>query len=235
MDWADLVSKKSIVVLIPAYNEGKDIGLIIDKLNSIDPSIKIFVNDDGSIDNTAKMAEIHGAVVFSNPNQMGQWYSLRKLFAESLKLDPDIIVTMDGDGQHSVDNFKGLVTYYHNNECDLLVGSRLLNGFNIKMPNARKYGILVLNLLLRLMYGIHITDCTCGFKVQNPEKVREVLPHLKQNQYGALEYLIYMNKFNARIKEYSIKNIPFKKSSKGSIKYFYNLMYVLLLNIGDKL
>ena len=90
--------KKSIVICIPAFNEEKNIArLIIDAKKYTD---KIIVIDDGSTDYTPIISRELGINLIQHEKNLGKGAALRTAFKNAMTYSPDVVVTMDGDGQH---------------------------------------------------------------------------------------------------------------------------------------
>jgi glycosyltransferase involved in cell wall biosynthesis len=91
-------NKPFIIACIPAYNEEKTIAKVIIKTQKyVD---KVIVCDDGSKDMTSEIAERLGAIVIKHERNMGKGEALRNLFKKAIELNADIVITLDGDGQH---------------------------------------------------------------------------------------------------------------------------------------
>src|SRR4030042_3837346 len=90
--------KMKICVIIPTYNEAPAIARLVKKIK--EQGLEVVVIDDGSCDNTFRMAEGNGARVLHNFNNEGKGASLIKGFSYALDNDFDAVITMDGDGQH---------------------------------------------------------------------------------------------------------------------------------------
>ena len=89
------------LVCIPAFDEEKTIGEIVKK--SLQHADKVIVCDDGSKDNTAKIARQNGAQVISHTKNQGYGAAIITLFEAARKENADSMVTIDGDGQHDPD------------------------------------------------------------------------------------------------------------------------------------
>ena len=225
------MKSKSIYVVIPAYNEEKTIGEIVEELRMLDLNLKIIVVDDGSRDETAERAERAGAMVVRHPVNLGQWAAMRTGFTISLMEGADVVVSLDGDGQHVPRDLSTLVEPILKGEADLVVGSRFLNGEDPEMPRYRRVGIRLFNKLIELIVGGKLTDCTSGYRAHSMEFVRKVLPYLTENQYGALEFLIKALRQKARIVEKPVRMKNNSVSKKGKITYGYNLLRTFFKSI----
>jgi len=218
----------NVVVLIPAYNVGDIIDNVIFRLNQIYTNLAIVVVNDCSNDNTEENLKKYDIKILSHENNKGQWAALKtgfKYICEQQKYS--YLITLDADGQHFPEDIPHLLSVIKNDEADVVIGSRFLNN-NPKMLKYRFFGIKLFNFLLYLKTGIYLSDCTSGFRIVKIDSVKNIFYNLKENQYGALEFLIHCIRNNLVIKEVPIKTTFNSFSSKGSIKYAYNLLRIIL-------
>ncbi|MEM2613688.1 MAG: glycosyltransferase family 2 protein, partial [Nitrososphaerota archaeon] len=111
-----------VIACIPAYNEEKTIAKVILKTKKyVD---KVIVCDDGSIDMTAEIAEALGAEVIRHERNMGYGAAISSLFKKAVEEGADIMVTLDGDGQHDPDEIPKLIKPIVEDEADVVIGSR---------------------------------------------------------------------------------------------------------------
>jgi glycosyltransferase involved in cell wall biosynthesis len=221
----------TIHVLIPAYNESGKIEGVINGLEGLGYALRIIVVDDGSKDDTMLKAKKSGAIVVRHRINMGQWASLKTAFAIASLDNASYIVTLDADGQHSTENFDTILKPVLRGEADLVIGSRFRNSIAPEMPKHRLYGIKFFNWIINMRTGLNLTDCTCGYKAYNRKLVDLLLPHIEENQYGALESIIIASRNGAKILERPVININSVKSSKGRLRYAYNLLRTVLKTI----
>jgi len=92
------IMKKRIVVCIPAYNEEKTIAKLIVDIKKY--SDKIIVIDDGSTDYTSKIAKELGVELIQHQKNLGKGAALRNGFSKAMTYSPDVVITIDADGQH---------------------------------------------------------------------------------------------------------------------------------------
>ena len=149
-----------ITAIIPAYNEELCISSII--LCSKKYVDKVIVVDDGSTDNTAKIAKLAGAQVISHSSNKGKGAALKTGF-EAVK-GSEIIVTLDSDGQHNPKEIPKLITPIINGEADIVNGSRYINGNKKDTPSYRRIGQSILDKITNLSSGLNSTDSQSGFR-----------------------------------------------------------------------
>jgi len=168
------VDKKdqTIVACIPAYcEEGTIARVILSVQKYVD---KVLVCDDGSTDMTGQIAEKLGAIVVMHERNEGKGNALKSLLVTALKLDADIMVLIDGDGQHNPDDIPSLIEPILDSKADLVVGSRFVDGNRIEAPLYRRLGLRVLNYLHRRVNKLSVSDAECGFRALSRKALNAV-------------------------------------------------------------
>jgi len=165
--------KMKITIGIPAYNEEKNIALIITKLKKITDSI--IVCDDGSTDMTSDISKNLGAIVISHKKNMGYGGAINSIFQKSKEINSDLLVTFDADGQHRVEDIEKVIEPIKNNDADLVIGSRFLNKKS-KVPNYRKIGIKVITQITNTSMKKKLTDSQSGFRAYNKQVLLQISP-----------------------------------------------------------
>ena len=163
-----------ITIGIPAYNEEKNIALIITKLKKITDSI--IVCDDGSSDLTGEIARELGAVVISHPKNMGYGAAIRSLFLKATELDLDGLITMDADGQHRIEDVNSVFKPINDEVADIVIGSRFLDKKSEEMPNYRKVGIKIITKVTNLSIKEKLTDSQSGFRAYSKKTLEKITP-----------------------------------------------------------
>lgn len=214
--------------MIPAHNEARTITPLIEYLEHLELKSTIIVVDDGSKDDTATLASLYGVTVISHERNLGQWAALRTGFYRALSSGAEAIIAIDSDGQNDPAYVPDLLRPVKEKRADFVIGSRFMNGTRPEMPIHRYVGIRTFNVLIRLLTHLKLSDCTSGYRAYSARLLTELLPTLKENQYGALEAVIKSAKLGARILEVPVPSIKASKSSKGSLRYWYNLTRVVV-------
>lgn len=191
-----------IVVGIPAFNEEKNIAVLITRLKKI--ADKIIVCNDGSTDLTSEIAEELGATVINHKKNLGYGAAIRSIFLKSKDLDADILVTFDADGQHRIEDINRVINPIINGESDLVIGSRFLDESAKEVPRYRKAGIKLITKITNATIKKQLTDSQSGFRAYS----KKVLNELNPSELGmgiSTEILIKASAKNFRISEVPIK------------------------------
>ena len=191
-----------IIVGIPAFNEEKNIAVLITQLKKI--TDKIVVCNDGSTDLTSKIAEELGATVINHEKNLGYGAAVRSIFLKSKDLNGDILVTFDADGQHRIEDINRVINPIINGESDLVIGSRFLDESAKEVPRYRKAGIKLITKITNATIKKQLTDSQSGFRAYS----KKVLNELNPSELGmgiSTEILIKASAKNFRISEVPIK------------------------------
>ncbi|MCM8803824.1 MAG: glycosyltransferase family 2 protein [Candidatus Omnitrophica bacterium] len=194
---------EDILVIIPAHNEEKNIGFLLNKLKK--DFKNILVIDDGSTDRTKEIAKKEGILVISHKFCKGKGESLKTGFNYALKNNFPAVITMDGDGQHLPEEaIKFVEEYRKKPEIGILIGKRFI--FSKKMPLIRKITNLSMSILISL-FSLHwIPDTQCGFRLINKkviEKIKLYTSHFETESEILIKAGWYM---------FKIKSIPITTS-----------------------
>ena len=153
-----------IVAVVPAYDEAEVVGKVVGEIRAFDPAIDIVVVDDASTDETASVAQSHGAIVLRLPHNVGIGGAVQTGFKFALAEGYDTAVRLDGDGQHDAAELGRLLAPLERGEADVVIGSRFVDpGGSYRPPLARRIGIRVFARLVSLLGGQRVTDTTSGF------------------------------------------------------------------------
>jgi glycosyltransferase involved in cell wall biosynthesis len=196
---------KKIYIIIPAFNEEKKIGSVIKSLKD-NGYHNILVVNDGSTDNTEKIAAESEAEILNHIINRGQGAALRTGI-EYLReaYNPDAIVTFDADGQHSADDIENLIYPVINDGFDITLGSRFLKEGN-KIPSLRKIILKAAIIFTRIISNIKLTDTHNGLRALGKKAIEKI----KISQRGmehASEIIDEIIKNKLKYKEVPVKII----------------------------
>lgn len=160
-----------VVACIPAFNEERTIaGVVVQTLKFVD---RVVVCDDGSRDLTGEIARGLGAAVVWHDRNMGYGEALQSLFKEARRLGADVVVTLDGDGQHDPGEIPRLVERLGAGDVDIVIGSRFVEGGGSKAPRWRKAGIKLITGLAS--NGLEVTDAQSGFRAYSKQALESLV------------------------------------------------------------
>jgi glycosyltransferase involved in cell wall biosynthesis len=188
-----------ISCVIPAYNEAKNIELVISKVKPLVD--ELIVVDDCSTDETFQLASQTGITVLKHVINRGQGAALQTGNDYALAHGADIIVHFDADDQFSASEIKDVIAPILENKADAVFGSRFLGSANF--PFTKKYLIMPLARLINSFFGIKLSDPQSGFRALN----RQTALNLKIDSRGMAhcsEILYKVNKSGAKIVEVPI-------------------------------
>ena len=222
-----------ILVLIPAYNEGAGIAGVIAGIRRVAPENDILVVNDGSNDSTAEVAEAAGAVVASHPFNMGYGVAIQTGYKYASAHSYDVIVQIDGDGQHDPAYIPALLKPVLAHEIDFVLGSRFL-GEGIYTPDwARRMGMCLFRTLVSWKIGYRITDSTSGYQAFNRNVIRFFTSEAFPNDYPDADVLITLHLAGFKITEVPVRmysNINGTSMHRGLMPFYY--IFKMLLSIS---
>lgn len=158
---------QAIVAAIPAYNEEQMIAKTIVRTKKYVE--RVIVVDDGSVDDTAEIAESLGALVYRHNKNRGKGAALRTVFNAARELGVTVLVTLDADAQHDPGEIPSLVAPILNKEADIVIGSRV-DAHSV--PRMRRTGqkLLDATTAVRDQSGA-IVDSQSGFRAYSEKAI----------------------------------------------------------------
>lgn len=164
---------QKLVIIIPALNEEKTIANVINDIPSNIPGISqtdVIVVDDGSTDNTAKLAQANNAFVVHHPKTMGVGAAFHTGLHHALEHHADIIVNIDADGQFNPQDIPQLIKPIQDKKAWFVTCTRFAKPELIpEMPLMKKLGNQWMVYLINLITGKKFTDVSCGFRAYSRE------------------------------------------------------------------
>lgn len=166
-----LKRRQKIVAAIPCFNEERYIGSVVVKAKKFVD--RIIVIDDGSADATAEVAAEAGATVYRHDRNRGYGAAIRTALTKGRQLGADVLVILDGDGQHDPKDIPSLVKPLLEGEADVVVGSRFLRGGK-SSPLYRRLGQRILTIATNLGSGRRLSDSQSGFRAYSSKALKEL-------------------------------------------------------------
>ncbi len=198
-----------ILVIIPIFNERRTIGQIVRDLRN--QNIEVLVMDDGSDDSSGILAEQNGAVVIRNSSRQGKGYSLRVGFDYVIKNNYDGVITLDGDGQHDVEDIGKFIKMANDNYVDIIIGNRMDNSKG--MPWVRFLTNKFMSFIISLACRQSIPDTQCGYRYLSKKILKQIL--LSSDDFEIeTEILIEVSRKGFKVYAVPIKTIYSDEESK---------------------
>ena len=205
------MERVDVSIIIPAYNEAETIKDVIEKIRKIDSDFEIIVVNDGSTDRTGDEARDSGVIVYTHPYNMGNGASIKSGIRIA---SGDILVFIDGDGQHDPENIARMLQYFP--DYDMVVGARSKKS---QVSLFRGIGNRILNWLAGYVAKFKVQDLTSGFRAVKAEIANSLL-YLLPNTYSYPTTMTLGVLRNGR----SLKYLPVKaqkrRKGKSNISFF---------------
>jgi len=195
------------VAVIPCHNEAAHIAGVVTKAKKhVD---HVLVVNDGSTDYTTRAASVAGAYVRTLEENHGAGFAVStgiKLAVDTLK--PDIIVILDGDGQHDPEEIPNLVECLNNKYYDTAMGIRIKGA----MPNYRRFGNKMLSGICNIGCRFSPPDALTGFWAIKANAI----PELTEKKWGWAIELLIKSRNKYRLTEIPVKAIYHNRYSDNS-------------------
>ena len=170
-------TEPEVLVAIPSYNEEAAIGDVV--RGALPHADEVLVIDDGSTDDTVRVAKEAGATVIQHERNKGYGGALNTAFAEAADRNAEHLVILDGDGQHDPSDIPDLVDMQTEEDVEIVIGSRFAEGAETKMPLYRRFGVEMVNVLTNFSMGVvrprsWVDDTQSGFRVYDSQAIESL-------------------------------------------------------------
>jgi len=218
-----------LLILIPAFNEEAAVGGVVRSVRAAMPDVPILVVDDCSLDTTVNVAQASGAKVLSLPHHLGLGGAVQAGYKLAFELGYDYVIRVDGDGQHDARDIPRIFETLQKSGCEMVIGSRFLNGDAPYTSVIRALGIRFFRLILRPILGKDVKDPTSGFVGVNRSAL-QVFSKSFPLEYPEIEALVVLQRKAFRFEETPCRFHPRRtgKSSITPLKSIYYIVHVLL-------
>jgi glycosyltransferase involved in cell wall biosynthesis len=195
-----------LLVALPAHNEAGRIGHVVRDIRAMLPDADVVVVNDASLDETVAEALRAGADVLPHAVNMGYGVSLETAYLYAMRKGYDVVVQMDGDGQHLASEIPRLLMPLRDGSADMVVGSRYgAAGGSITVPFIRKAGHRFFALLLWVLTRRWFSDPTSGFQALDRRALALLASGVFPCDYPDADVLLMAHLSGLRIREVPVK------------------------------
>ena len=193
------IKNKNLWVVVPAYNEEKDISKIIKGIKK--HSKNIIIIDDGSKDRTSKIADKSSAIVLKHIINMGKGAALKTGCDFAIKQGAKGIVVLDSDAQHDPEDIPNFIKNLES--FDIVFSYRKLNK---RMPFILKFGNWFISKVIKFLYKVKLKDSQCGYRAFTAEAYKKIR-WLAADYSMESEMIANTGKYKLKYKEVPIETI----------------------------
>jgi glycosyltransferase involved in cell wall biosynthesis len=218
-----------LLILIPAFNEEAAVGGVVKDVREVIPGAAVLVVDDFSADATIARAREAGARVLALPHHLGLGGCVQAGYRLAFELGYDYVIRVDGDGQHDPQAIPRILETLEREGCEMVIGSRFLDGSGTHFGPLRAAGILFFRAVLRPILGKPVHDPTSGFVGVNRTAL-DLFSRSFPLEYPEIEALVVLQRRRFRFVEVPCRMRPRRtgRSSITAVKSLYYMVHVLL-------
>ena len=221
---------KKILIIVPAFNEEKSLGTVLDSIKSETPYADIVVINDGSHDATADVARKNGVAVISVPYNLGIGGAVQTGLIYAQRQGYDVAIQLDADGQHKAEELEKLLHHIKNDEADLVLGSRFLEKTDYHSTFMRKLGNRIFSGLIAMVTKQYFTDSTSGFRAFSRRAINFLSDHYP-TEFPEPESLVILKKHGFCIKEVSVE-MNERQAGESSVTKFKAIYFMISISIA---
>ena len=228
---------KNVVIIIPAYNEERNIKILVNIILKLHPKFKIIIIDDSESMQTKislKTIKNKNVFFFHRKKKLGRGSAVLYGLKYAIKnfKDTNCFIDMDADFSHSPFELKKKIAIFNKKKADLLISSRYKNKSKIiNWSYSRKILSKISNILANILIKAKVTDYTNGFRAYSKRAVKIILKNSKNSKNDFIllsEIILILNKNNYKIFE---KSTRFKNRVRGESKVNIYLIFKSLIGL----
>jgi len=213
------------LIVIPAYDEESRILDVIKRCAIyLNDKVDLIVVNDGSNDRTLEVCEDKGINVISIPFNLGVGNALKTGFKYAIENNYQFVITIDADGQHNPDDIPKFIEKLKTGECDIVIGSRFLNGNKYEGSKPRIIGIKIFARIISFLINERITDVTSGYRGMNRNVLFFTIIDTFNFDYPDADFLLTLHRAGFRFLEIPVimkKRIDGTSQHKGLKPLYY--------------
>lgn len=221
--------KIEVLVCIPTYNAESTIGQVVSKCKKY--ADVVLVINDGSSDNSERIAKDAGAEVITHKKNRGYGGAIKTGLKEGLKRRAKITITFDADLQHDAEDIPKIIEPIISARSDIVIGSRFLESTDNVKPY-RKFGIKFITKMVSSFSGNNIYDAESGLRAYSLDALKQIVPTLETEGMGMSAEIL----LKAAVNKLKIIEVPRKEmypegvatSSKNPLRHGFSVVFTIL-------
>lgn len=221
---------RKLCIIIPCYNENKNIRLLISQVKEYYPYAGLVIINDASTDDTIKIVNsIKGVALLSLPINLGIGGAIQTGIKYANSKEFEYLVRIDGDGQHPVEEIEKLLLPLYSGDADFVIGSRFVNNLDVKGFKStfiRRFGITFFTFMNKIILKQKITDSTSGFRAYNRKLIEYQAKNYPSFDYPEPEEIIQLGLDGYKILEVPI-SMKEREHGKSSINLLRSIYYMI--------
>ena len=226
------MNSSKIFIVVPVFNEATVIEQTLRDLSTL--PYNIIIVDDGSNDDIKNITRNYPVIFISHAVNLGQGAALQTGMELAKKMDAEVVVHFDADGQHTAADINKLIEPIINNECDIVFGSRFLNNQSSQnIPFVKKIVLQIARYVNWLYTGILLSDAHNGLRALNKKAIDAIV--ISENKMAHASEILYLTKKNnLRYKEVPV-TISYTSYSQKKGQGILNSINILIHLIFKKI
>lgn len=226
------MESSKIFIVVPVFNEATVIEQTLRDLSNL--PYNVIIVDDGSNDDIKNIVRNYPIIFISHAVNLGQGAALQTGMELAKKMNAEIVIHFDADGQHTAADINKLIEPIINNECDIVFGSRFLNNHSSQnIPFVKKIVLQIARYVNWLYTGILLSDAHNGLRALNKKAIDTIV--ISENKMAHASEILYLTKKNnLRYKEVPV-TITYTSYSQKKGQGILNSINILIHLIFKKI
>ncbi|OAN41276.1 glycosyltransferase family 2 protein [Microbacterium sp. H83] len=175
-------AKDQTLVIVPAWNEARNVGATVTEILAASSSYDVLVIDDGSTDSTAEVARAAGARVMTLPFNLGVGGAMRTGFTYAQRMGYSRAIQVDADGQHNPADIDRVLSGLE--QADISIGARFADVGDYSVKGPRRWAMIFLARTVSRVAKTRLTDVTSGFRAANRRAIAQYVDYYPAEYLG---------------------------------------------------
>ena len=218
------------LIIIPAFNESESIKYTIQNIRQDAPDFDYLIINDCSTDKTESICREEGFNYLSLPVNLGIGGAVQTGYRYAVENGYDVVVQVDGDGQHDVRFLDRMVETLQRENADMVIGSRFIEKEGFQSSAMRRVGINYFMYLIKALTKTRVTDPTSGFRMVN-RRTAEIFAVNYPRDYPEPESTVYLLRRGKKVLEVPVV-MRERQGGVSSIRLKRSIYYMIKVSLA---